>query len=375
MNRTIFTLGAISFLADVASEMLYPITPIFLTTVLSASMLNIGLIEGVAEMVNGILKVYFGNLSDRLSKRRAFIIAGYALSTIAKPVTGLATTWTHVLFSRVLDRVGKGIRTAPRDAMIADSAPESDHGRAFGWHRGMDTAGAIVGPLLALLLMSVTALDLRTYYLIAFIPGILSLWLVLKIKEIPKKISADAHEKFHWRQLKLKPGGKKFLILWAFFLIGNMSDSFAIIKLKEQGLGFTGVILSYVFFNLVYSLSSPFFGTLADKKGTRFTLRLGLLMFCLSYLGFALSESIAFSILSFSAHGLFMGATESVTRARIVSFCEPHQRATGLALLGLVSSFCFLVSNIVGGLLWESMGPSSVFYWGAMTSMLALILL
>ncbi len=310
LNPTVVKLGIVSFFADVASEMLYPVTPIFLTTVLGASMANVGMIEGIAEAIASLLKTYSGSWSDSIAKRKPFIIIGYALGAISKPFIGLSQSWMHVLGARALDRTGKGIRSAPRDALIADSVEPSKRGAAFGWHRGMDTFGAAVGPLLAILLLSFNSDNLRSLYFWALIPGILSVAVIFFIKEPKHEAQRRPRENPFASWKHFNPSFKKYIYAWGAFSLTNSSDVFLLMKAKSSGLSTQTVIFLFCLYNLTYSLSSPYLGHLSDRIDRKKIMAMGLFVFFLVYLSFGFATETWHFWTLFLIYGLYMGATE-----------------------------------------------------------------
>ena len=271
INRTILQLGIISFFGDISSEMLYPITPIFLTSVLGASMTSLGLIEGCAEAMASFLKIYSGAWSDRIRKRKPFVVVGYVFASFSKPMIGLSTSWTQVLFARSFDRVGKGLRTSPRDAMISEAVPVEVRGFAFGLHRMMDTLGAAIGPLIAIAYLSGGQGDFRSIYYYAFIPGLLSVLLATLIREPEVKApevvsvvdgvteerkSAVSDWKLEWKWRDYPRSFRQYLIAWTVFSIANSSDVFLLMKARESGVGMTETILMYMFYNFLYAVLS-----------------------------------------------------------------------------------------------------------------------
>ena len=375
LNPTVIRLGLVSFFADVASEMLYPVTPIFLTTVLGASMASLGLIEGIAEAIASLLKTYSGSWSDSVARRKPFIIVGYLLGAISKPFIGLSHSWVHVLGARALDRTGKGIRSAPRDALIADSVEPSKRGAAFGWHRGMDTFGAAVGPLLAVLLLSVNPTELRPLYFWALIPGILSVIVIFTIRE-PKH---EAHPKPFENPLKTwnKCGSdfKKYIFTWGVFSIANSSDVFLLMKAKSVGLSTQSVILLFCVYNLIYSLSSPYLGKLSDRVDRKKILVAGLVVFLFVYLGFGFANTNWHFWLLFAVYGLYMGATEGVGKALAVDLAPNNFKATSIGILGTVTGFCTIIASVLAGLIWDHFGSMWTFMFAAAGSFLTIILL
>lgn len=249
LSPTVIRLGWISFFADLSSEMLYPITPIFLTSVLGTPIVLVGLIEGIAEATASLLKTYSGRWSDQLSRRKPFMVFGYFLAAITKPMIGLAHSWTQVLAARGLDRTGKGLRSAPRDALLADAIPKSQRGQAFGWHRGMDTMGATLGPLIAIIFLYIHPHHLRPLYYLAVIPGLISVAIAMSVVEPPPSESKSTEKwTFQWAEFS-KPF-KQYLVSWGIFSLVNSSDVFLLLCAKHMGLSVIKVILVYCFYNL-----------------------------------------------------------------------------------------------------------------------------
>lgn len=376
LNSTVIRLGLVSFFADIASEMLYPITPIFLSTVLGASMASIGLIEGLAEAVASLLKTYSGSWSDSISRRKPFIIVGYFLAAIAKPFIGASTSWVHVLEARTLDRIGKGIRSAPRDALLADSVQASDRGAAFGWHRAMDTAGAAIGPLFAIFLLNSDPSNLRSLYTWALIPGLLAVSILFFIHEPPSTQSTSKKWINPFKSYSFfSPNFKKYLFSWGVFSLTNSSDVFLLMKAKTAGLSTTSIILVYCFYNLIYALSSPYLGILSDKWDRKKILASGLAVFAFVYLGFGYATEIWQFWLLFATYGLYMGATDGVSKALAIDLVAPDLKATAIGVLGTVTGLCTIIASVVAGLLWDHLGPVSTFLYGAMGAVLAIIFL
>jgi MFS family permease len=374
LNPTVIRLGIVSFFTDIAGEMLYPVTPIFLTSILGASMSSLGLIEGIAEALASFLKTYSGSWSDSLSKRKPFIWFGYALSALSKPLIGISQTWIGVLIARSLDRTGKGIRSAPRDALLADSVESVHRGAAFGWHRGMDTLGAVIGPLLAVLLLSLNSQDLRSLYFWALIPGIISVLVIFLVKESPseartKKVTTLENPLKMWRQFD--PAFRKYMCAWGVFSLTNSSDVFLLLKCKDFGFSTQSVIFLYCFFNLVYSLSSPYLGKLSDRIDRRKVLTAGLILFFFVYLGFSMATKSWHFWSLFAIYGLYMGATEGVGKALAVDLSPQGLKATGIGILGTVTGVCTLLASFSAGLIWDYWGAPWTFIFGALGAFVA----
>ena len=378
LNPTVVKLGLVSFFADVSSEMLYPVTPIFLTTVLGASMTSIGLIEGVAEAVASLMKTYSGVWSDRIKNRKNFILAGYFLAAIAKPIIGFSQNWSQVLFARSLDRTGKGLRSAPRDALLADSVSSKKQGEAFGWHRAMDTFGAALGPLLAIYFMSIKPDDLRTLYYWALVPGAFSVFFVFLVREKKPNLNrANNNPTFNFFKEwgSLKPEFKTYLYAWGLFSLANSSDVFLLMKTKDAGASTQSVILIYCGYNLIYSLASTFLGKLSDQIERKKLLIFGLLVFILVYLGFSIANSIEHFILLFLIYGLYMAATDGVGKALAVDLASKEKKATCLGILGTVTGLATIVASVAAGILWDKFGSSATFLYGAFGAAISIFVL
>jgi MFS family permease len=375
LNPTVVKLGMVSLFADISSEMLYPITPIFLTSVLGASMTSVGLIEGVAEAIASLLKTYAGAWSDRISKRKPFIIFGYFLAAVAKPLIGGASSWMQVLFARGIDRTGKGLRTAPRDAMLAESVSPKLRGAAFGWHRGMDTMGAAIGPLLAILYLSYGANNLRRIYYWALVPGLFAVIISLLIKEEAHVVSSIRFERKTLRWNSFSTPFKTYLLSSLAFSLTNSSDIFLLMKAKQEGLSLQIVILLYCFYNLVYSLMSPYLGGLSDRIGRKKLLLSGFAIFSLVYLGFALAVSLWHFWLLFGIYGLYMAATDGNGKAFAIDLVKSDEKATGLGVLGTITGVATVAASTIAGALWEHAGSSWAFVYGVIGALTAAAIL
>lgn len=367
----VLLLGLVSFFADIASEMLYPITPIFLTGVLGASMTNLGLIEGIAEGVASLLKTYSGFWSDRIQKRKPFILAGYFISAISRPLIGLSTTSFHVLISRTTDRVGKGLRTAPRDALIADYVETKDRGLAFGWHRSIDTLGAVVGPILALLILTFVS-DLKRIYFWALIPGLVSVIVIFFLSETAKKSITANKFQFKWTALGYEY--KYFLISWGLFCLTNSSDAFLILKMKENGLSTSSVLLIYAFYNLVYALLSPYLGRVSDEWSKRKTLILGMFLFSFVYFGFAFGSHWSHFLILMSIYGAYMAATDGISKAYVSELVPDEFKGSALGILGTVVGFSQIAASILAGSIWDKYGATSALLFSCAGSLLFIVL-
>lgn len=371
--RNVVILGLVSFFNDVASEMIYPLVPIFLTSVLGAPVSIVGLIEGIAESIASILKVVFGWLSDKLRKRKPFIVAGYSLSTVSKIIFGLAYSWPFVLLARFIDRFGKGTRTSARDALITESSEASVRGKTFGFHRALDTLGAVVGPLLALVAIKALDNNIRLIFFLSFIPafiGVLLLFFFVKEKGRKQKNSSDFQ--FHWRDID--PSFKVFLLISFIFALGNSSNAFLILRAQNLGLSVTMVILVYVHYNFVYAIFSIPAGIISDKIGPKKLLLAGFLLFALIYLFFGLITKSLFLWLLFPFYGIYMALTEGVSKAYISNLVPQEKIGTAFGIYQTTIGLCAFFASWIAGMLWSYVGISSPFIFGSMMAILAALL-
>ncbi|QUW00827.1 MFS transporter [Chloracidobacterium sp. MS 40/45] len=368
ISRPIMLLGLVSLLTDMASELLYPVAPLYLTGPLGASLVVVGLLEGIAEGMGGFLKGYFGALSDRLGTRAPFVRAGYTMSALSKPLPGLWPSAGVVVVGRLADRLGKGLRSAPRDALLAGYAPAGAQGRVFGFHRAMDTAGAVLGPLLAIAFLTWRPGDYTTLFLLAFLPGVLAVLCVWRVRDAP--FPATPGRRFapfavfaYWRSAP-RPYRQLVAALTLFGLV-NSSDVFLILKAKQVGFSDTAAIGGYVLYNGVYALAAYPAGNLADRLGKRQVIVLGLGWYAVVYAGFALLTETWQAWLCFALYGLYAAATEGVSKAWIADLVPPEQRGSAIGLQTMLASFSVLVASSSAGLLWEHVAPAAPFWLAA----------
>jgi MFS family permease len=373
-RSNVFFAGLVSFFMDVSSEMIYPLVPLFLTNVLGVNKSVIGLIEGIAESTASLLKVFSGWFSDKIGNRKWLMVAGYGISTLSRPFVALATGWQHVMGSRFIDRFGKGIRTAPRDAIIVESSDKAYLARAFAFHRSMDTMGAVVGPALAFFLLALLSNDYRKVFWLSIIPGVIAvLLIILFITE--KKKAAVAHAErpkltmkhFDWRF-------KFFVIIAALFAVGNSSDVFLILRAQQIGITTVMIPLVYLLFNLVYSLSSLPAGIAADRFGRKRIILLGFVLFAILYYGFAVAASTKAIWILFGFYGLFMGLTEGIQKAFLATIIPADFKATAFGVYNTVVGLAMLPASLIGGWLWDHVSPSATFYFGATTAAVSAVL-
>ena len=376
LGRNVIILGFVSLFTDISSEMLYPVIPIFLTTVLHAPMSVVGLIEGVAESTASLLKILFGWLSDRLTRRKPFVIAGYALSAVSKPLLALAGSWHLVLGSRMVDRLGKGIRTSPRDALIASSCDADSRGRAFGLHRAMDTTGAVIGPVLAVVLLSTLGYSYRSLFLLAFIPAVLGVGALLFVRETARAAApATADAALPHTGRRFDPDLLKFLAAYAIFALGNSSDVFLLLRAKDIGLSTNGVLMTYVFYNAVYAMAATPAGWLSDKLSRTALLVGGLSVFSVVYVGFALATETWMIWPLFAFYGFYGAATEGVSKALVADLSHDTSRGTAMGLMHTVTGILALVASIAAGQLWSRAGPAAPFFYGAICALASAVAL
>ena len=386
LPRNIWAVGLTSFFMDISSEMVINILPLFLSNVLGVKTNIIGLIEGVAESTASILKLFSGWLSDKLHARKWLAVAGYGLSALSKPFFYFANSWGWVAGVRWVDRVGKGIRTAPRDALVADSIDEKKRGLAFGFHRAADTAGAMVGLLVALVIVwmaqssnvELGQATFRTVVLASLIPALLAvLSLAISVKEV-KPTSEQEAPKFAFKALG-KPF-MTFMVIVGLFDLGNSSDSFLVLRAQERGISVIGILGLLAVFNLVYTVVSTPAGSLSDKVGRRNVIIGGWIVYALVYLGFGLASDAWQVWLLYIVYGLYYGMAYGTTKAMVADLVSPELRGTAYgtynAILGIIDFPASLIAGIlwqgVGG--WAGFGPSAPFLFGAAMALLALVM-
>lgn len=363
LSGNTYLLALASLFADISTEMLYPVLPVFLTQTLGATGSIIGFIDGFAQATQNIVQGFSGALSDKLQKRKPVALVGYLLAAIAKPLMGLATVWQGLLGARLLDRFGAGTRSAPRDALIASSANEQDRGRAFGLEGMGDNAGAFLGPLLASLLLYSLQVHIRTIFYLAVVPGLLAFVMVLLVKERPLTVSAKAKIDVSLRRFP-RPYWI-YLLVTALFGLGNSTNAFLILRTQDLGASLETTILIYAAFNLVAALISYPVGSLSDQWGRKNILFASFAIFLLAYLGFALAQNILLVGTLFIFYGLHQGIFRSVGKAFASDFVPENLRASGIGWYNTLVGLLQLIASIVAGLLWDRIGYAAVFYYGA----------
>jgi MFS family permease len=365
LGRNVIALSAVSFLTDVSSEMIYPLLPVFLTTVLGANASFIGAIEGAAETTAALLKLASGWWSDRVRKRKPLVVLGYGIASVARPLVAVAQTASQVLLVRVADRVGKGIRNAPRDALIAESVDASIRGRAFGFHRAADHAGGVVGPLIAFAVLTWQLAPLRTVFWLAAIPGLLSLLVViLFVREVPR--AAQAHAK--GGPDLTQPLGARFwrvLVVIFLFTLGNSTDAFLLLRASQLGVPVALAPVLWAALHVVKSASSTPGGALSDRIGRRPTLIAGWVLYAAVYFAFARADAAWQAWALFGLYGLYFGLTEGAERALVADLVQPEKRGTAFGWYNLAIGLGALPASILFGYVWDRAGASIAFTMGA----------
>ncbi len=371
LSRNTFLLALSSLFADISTEMLYPVLPVFLTQVLHASGSIVGIVDGSAQAAQNIVQGFSGTISDRLQRRKPVALIGYLLAAFAKPLMGLATVWPALLGARLLDRLGAGMRSAPRDALVASSVDERDRGRAFGLEGLGDNAGACLGPLVALFLLYGLQLDLRSIFYLAIIPGLLAFLMVLLVTE--KRVAVAAKSKIDVNLGQFPRRYWNYLLATALFVAGNSSNAFLILRTREAGISLETTILIYAAFNLVAALISYPAGSLSDRWGRRNILLASFAVFFVAYLGFALTRNVVLIGALFVLYGLHQGAFRAVGKALASDLVPQQLRASGVGWYSTTVGLLQLVASVGAGLLWDRAGHAAVFYFGALFAVVGII--
>jgi len=377
-KKNVLWLRLVSFFTDTSSEMIFPIIPIFLTSILNANMAIVGLIEGVAESTSAILKLFSGWFSDKIGKKKPIVFGGYAFSTFAKPFLAIATSWWHVLAVRFADRVGKGIRDSPRDALIAASSSKKERGRLFGLHRMLDTAGAMLGTIIAsilLLAMTGKSSTFRWIFFLSVIPGIIALWILSsKVKEVKAK-QADNAKKFSLRIRDFNPVYRRFLLVLAVFNFAQFSYAFFILRARDVGVILALIPIIYLVYNVVYAGFAVTAGKMSDKIGRKNVLSAGYLLFGLVALGFALAANSISVWFLFALYGLFMAITDGVSRAYVSDLVKAENRGFALGAYHSIVGITVLPANLIGGFLWNAYSAQAPFIYASVLSIVSALLL
>jgi len=376
ITRVVLLVSLVSLFTDIASEMLYPIMPVYLRSI-GFSVLLIGVLEGIAEATAGLSKGYFGNLSDKKQVRMPFVRWGYSLSAISKPLMALFVFPLWIFFARTLDRLGKGILTSARDALLSDETIKENKAKVFGFHRSLDTVGAAIGPVLALIYLYFHPGQYKWLFIIAFLPGLMAISITFFVKEKKKELT-ETKERIgflsylkYWK--KGSPVYKKLVIGLLVFTIFNSSDAFLLLALKYNGLSDIQMIGFYIFYNLVYALLSYPLGAIADKMGMKIVLILGLFVFSIVYGSMAFAHGFWVFGVIFFLYAFYAASTESVAKAWISNICEKTETATAIGFYTSISSICTLLASVLAGFLWYAFNPSVTFLVSGMGAALVAI--
>ena len=377
-------LGWVSFFTDTASEMVYPLLPLFLTRVLGAGAMSLGVIEGVAEAANSVLKIVSGRLADKWGAPKRLVLAGYGLSSAVRPFIALASSWTHVLGLRFTDRLGKGIRGAPRDAMLATYTDESSRGRIYGFHRAMDHAGAVCGPLLASAFLFFYPGEYRTLFALTIIPGIIVILILLRVPDTPSRArsaasdSADApaaaasHPSTRER---LPSSFYRAMAVILLFSLGNASDAFLLLRFADVGVEAFWIPLLWSAIHVVKTASSVYGGQLSDRLGRRRVIGAGWLIYAAVYAAFAVTDSAPLLIVVFLIYGLYFGLTEGVEKAWVADLAPATSRGYAFGLYNALLGAGSLAASLLFGAIWTRVSPAAAFYTGAGFALAATALL
>lgn len=377
ISRTVWMLSLVSLFTDMASEMLYPVMPVYLKTI-GFSVVLIGILEGVAEATAGLSKGYFGKLSDVTGRRAVFVQAGYSLSAISKPMMALFIYPLWIFFSRTIDRLGKGLRTGARDAILSDEATPQTKGKIFGFHRSVDTLGAVIGPLLALVFLYYYPGKYKALFLFAFIPGLIAIIATFFIKEKNREVDKSRQKNYSFfsflKYWKESPAAYRKLVLGLLaFTLFNSSDVFLLLRAKDAGLSDTYIIGIYIFYNLVFALFAFPVGMLADRLGLKKILLVGMVLYVLVYAGMGVGGNTIFMIVLFFLYGIYAAATEGVSKAWISNITDKKDTATALGTFSAFQSICTMIASSMAGFLWYRYGASVTFYLTAFSVVFIII--
>lgn len=376
ISRTVWVLSFVSLFADVASEMLYPVIPIYLKEI-GFSVLLIGLLEGLAEFTVGLSKGYFGKLSDERGLRLPFVKLGYFLSSLSKPMMAVFTWPVWIFFARTLDRLGKGIRTSARDAILSQESTPETKGRVFSFHRSWDTVGAVLGPVIALVYLHYNHGQYKPLFYIAFVPGLLAVACIFLLKERKQESTAKKGGFFsffsYWNIAT--PEYKKLVSGFLLFAIGNSSDVFLLLKAKEISGSDSITISAYIFYNIVYAAASYPMGVLADKIGLKKVFVGGLALFAIVYAGFAFNTSAIVIYGLFFLYGFYAAATDGVSKAWITGIAAKGHVATAVGFYNSLQSISTFTASAIAGLLWSSAGSIYLFSFSAVLTIISFLYL
>lgn len=377
ITRTVWLLSLVSLLNDLSSEMLYPVIPLYLKQI-GYTTIIIGLLEGVAELIAGFSKIYMGRLSDSCQRRLPFIQVGYLLSFLSRPLVGFTSSIALIFTGRSIDRIGKGIRSGARDALLADECKEENSAEVFGFHRSMDTVGAILGPFVAMVYLYFHPADYRTIFIITLAPGILASLCTFLLNERSQDVVTARSFSFRKNFSFYKEAPRsylKFLGLLLLFGIANSSDMFILLRAKDTGISEVNLILLYMLFNMVYAIFAFPIGKLADKYGRMKMLMIGLIIYSITYLIFGYTQHIVMISAGFIAYGLYYAFTQSTLKALLLERVDASQKSSAIGFYEGVNSFLLLGSNALAGLVWHRFGAISMFTYSGVIAFIVLLLL
>jgi len=383
VHPNVFFMGLTSLLTDISSELIFTLVPLFLSDVLGATSTLIGLVGGLSDSADSLFRIVSGWFSDKIGKRKLLTTLGYSISTVAKPFMLLANSWGAVIGVRLGDRIGKGVRTSSRDALIADSVETKERGRSFGLHRAMDTAGAVIGLIIAAVIVYMIPgdkfhLERNAYHwmiVIGIIPAVVAVVVLLTLVHERKKLAATAKAGIA-KPVAITPFSNQFklyLIIMALFTLGNSSDFFLILDAQNVKTPLLQVVLMLVLFNLTYALISTPMGVLSDKIGRKRVITIGWLIYGLVYLGFALSGSIWQIWVLFAVYGIYYGICEGAAKAFVADMVTVERRGTAYGLYNGVVGLMALPASLIAGVLWGNIAPAAAFYFGAGLALLAMV--
>ncbi len=374
LPRTVWLVATISLFNDAASDMIYPLVPLYLASVLMAGPKMLGLIEGIAEGVSSLLKLFAGVLADRSGKVRAWVIAGYGIAGFARPLIGISTSWMGVLACRFADRVGKGLRSAPRDALISLSVEPAQRGLAFGFHRAMDNFGAVIGPLMAAALLA-AGVSLRHIFLLAIVPALIVLALAITVPE-PERPVAETKAPFRWTLAGMPAPFRRYLCVLALFTLGNSSNMFLLLRANELGASAVRVTLMWALFSLVAALLSTPLSALSDRFGRAHVLGIAWFAYAGAYLLIGLLPGADWALwLAFAVYGVVTAALEGTEKALVADLVPRERIGTGFGWYNLVAGIFLLPASLLFGWLWSTFAPSTAFAFGAACAFIAALLL
>ncbi len=382
LHHNVFFLGLVSFLTDVSSEMIFTLVPLVVVNILGGGAISVGVIGGVTESFDAFFRIFSGRISDRLGKRKVLAVLGYGISTAVKPLMLLNMAWGGVLGVRFGDRLGKGIRSSPRDALIADSVALESRGKGFGIHKAMDTAGAFMGLVISAVIIyaiqgggTLTMESYRWMVIIGIIPAVLAV-IILVAGVHEKGLAPEASKEAGAVTAKQAPFSGKFklfMLVMGVFTLGNSSDFFVILRAEDLGVSALHITLMLVLFNFTYFLVSMPFGMLSDKLGRRKVIGIGWAVYALVYLGFAVSVTVWHMWLLFAAYGIYYGIVEGATKAFVADLVPPERRGTAYGYYNGLVGLMLLPASVLAGWLWEAVNPAAPFYLGAGLAFLAMV--